>query len=302
MANRIWSSLSLVVALTVPLFATAASAQDATCRPGDLLCGEVQVGPFQGRVRVGPADPGPVVVQPPPVVVQPPPPPIVVQPPPPPVVVQPPPQPPVVVVQQPPPPPVIVRQPQVIETRVPRTRVVYDYVPAFDIGLHLQLGGLFSDRAGIGGGAAALRIRPAEWLGIDVGAGFYGGSDYQGSDHWEMPLTADLLFFFNPQDRFQIYALVGGGASFGQSGSYYRATDEFVPSRDLTYVGGEAGLGLEWRLGRHFALNLDARWFLREQVGGGQEFSEISGGEVRTTNTSTGVTGNVGMTFYFVGL
>ncbi|MFO0708816.1 MAG: hypothetical protein U0353_03205 [Sandaracinus sp.] len=302
MANRIWNACSLVVALSLPLFASAALAQDATCRPGDLLCGEVSVGPIQGQIRIGPGDaPPPVVVQPP-VIVQPPP--VVVAPPPPPMIVQPPPpppQPPVVYVQQPP-PPVVVAPPQPQVITVQRRRVVYDLVPAFDMGLHLQIGGLFSDRIGMGGGGAAFRIRPIEFLAIDIGAGLYGGQDYQGAGRWEMPIVADILVFFNPGDRFQVYALVGGGMSFGQQGSYTRYDRDFIPSRDLAYLGGEAGLGLEWRIGRHFALNLDVRAFLREQVGGGTEFTEIQDGVTRSTNTSAGVYGNLGMTFYFVGL
>ncbi len=305
MANRIWNAVSLVVALGIPVFASSpAWAQDAQCRPGDLLCGEVQIGPIEGRVRIGPADPGPVVVQPPPppqVYVQPPPPPqVYVQPPPPP------PQPPVVVVQQPPPPVIVTRPappPQVVEVRVPRRRVVYDLVPAFDMGLHLQIGGLLSDRIGMGGGAAAFRIRPIEWFAIDLGAGIYGCQDYQFADRWEVPVVADLIFFFNPGDRFQIYALVGAGVSVAQQGSYTRGASDFIPSRDLAYVGGEGGLGVEWRVGRHFALNLDVRGFLREQVGSASpEFAENVAGVTRTTNTSGGFTGNVGMTFYFVGL
>ncbi|GAB4116776.1 MAG: hypothetical protein OHK0013_50200 [Sandaracinaceae bacterium] len=222
----------------------------------------------------------------------------------------PPPQPPVVIVQQPPPPPVVVArpapQPQVVEVRVPRRRVVYDLVPAFDMGLHLQLGTMFTDRIGVGGGGAAFRIRPVEWFGIDVGAGIYGGQDYQGAGRWEIPLVVDLLFFFNPGDRFQLYALVGAGASIGQQGSYTRGPigdRDFIPSRDLAYVGGEAGLGVEWRVGRHFALNLDVRGFLREEVGSpGPEFVEVVDGRTRSTDTSGGFTANVGMTFYFVGL
>ncbi|MBN8614929.1 MAG: hypothetical protein J0L92_30295 [Deltaproteobacteria bacterium] len=301
MANRIWNAVSLVVALSaLPLFASEVHAQDAQCRPGDLLCGEVQLGPIQGQIRIGPGDAAP----PPPVYVQPVPPPVVVQPPPP-VYVQPPPpvvQPPVVYVQQPP-PPVVVQPPQPQVITVQRRRVVYDLVPAFDMGLHLHIGGLFSDRVAMGGGMAAFRIRPIEFLAIDLGMGIYGGQDYQGADRWEVPVVADILVFFNPGDRFQVYGLVGGGVSFGQQGSYSGGPrGDFFASRDLAYVGGEAGLGLEWRIGRHFALNLDARAFLREQVGGGVEFTEIQDGVTRTTNTSTGVVGNLGMTFYFVGL
>jgi hypothetical protein len=165
---------------------------------------------------------------------------------------------------------------------------------------------MFTDRIGVGGGGVAFRIRPVEWFAIDIGAGIYGGQDYQGAARWEVPVVADLLFFFNPRDRFQLYALVGAGVSVGQQGSYTRdrfGDREFIASRDLAYVGGEAGLGLEWRVGRHFALNLDLRGFLREQVASpSPEFVEVVGGRTRSTNTSGGFMANVGMTFYFVGL
>jgi hypothetical protein len=307
MANRIWNTVSLVVALTAPLMLAAPlAAQTAECQPGDLVCGEVQVGPIDGRFRIGfgqdapPPPPPPVVYQPPP---PPPEPPVVyVQPPPPPppqVVYQPPPQ----VVYQPPPQPVVyqqVPQPQLIQRRVR-----YELVPRFDIGLHLNVGAMATDRGGFGGGGAGLRIRPIEWFAIDITAGIYGGQAYGGQDHWEVPVLADLIFFFNPGDRLQVYGLVGGGIAFGENGRLDRSigSRDFIASRSLFYVGGEAGLGLEWRMARHFAMNFDVRGFMREQLGGAPEFTESTGiGTTRSTNTSAGVYGNLGMTFYFIGL
>ncbi len=303
MANRIWNAVSLVVALSAPLVASQVLAQDATCRPGDILCGEVQVGPFQGQIRVGPGD-----APPPPVVVQPPPPPVVIQAPPPPVVIQAPPPPvvapPTVVVQAPPPPVVVQPQPQVITQRgrvIATQRTTYRLVPDFDLGLHLSVGGMFTDRVSVGGGALAFRIRPNEFIGIDIGIGLYGGTDAQNIERFEMPGTVDLLVFFNPEDSFQVYGLIGVGASYAEQGQRTVA-GRFIPARDLAYLGGELGLGFEWRLARHFALNLDVRGFLREQVGPATEFSEVRGGSLQTTNTSIGATGNLGMTFYFIGL
>ncbi|MFO0683101.1 MAG: hypothetical protein U0234_13680 [Sandaracinus sp.] len=306
MKNRILSSVSFLVvaaALAAPTLASPslASAQvDTRCRPDDLLCADVGVGPIEGHLRIGPGDaPPPVVVETPP-----PPPPIVVAPPPvvtPPVVVVqgPPPPPPaqVVVVQAPP-----VREPPVVQVQTRRERrVVYDLVPTFDMGLHIDGGAMFSDRIGMGGFDAALRIRPESHVGIDIGTGFWYGSDYNSREHWEMPLRADLLIFFNPEHMFQVYAVVGGGMSFGNAGGVSTRTG-YVGGRDLMWAGGEAGLGAELRLSRFFALNLDVRGFIRQQVGGGPpEFTEISGGMVRSTDTSGGVYGTLGMTFYFFG-
>ena len=33
--------------------------------------------------------------------------------------------------------------------------------------------------------APFFRIRPIEFLAIDLGMGIYGGQDYQGADRWE---------------------------------------------------------------------------------------------------------------------
>lgn len=294
MNNRILSSVSLLIALVAVGAPALASAQvDTRCRPDDLLCADAQIGPIEGHLRIGPGD------APPPVVVETPPPPPVVIAPPPPVVT-----PPTVVVQAPPPPPTAVvvvappppREPPVVAVQTVRQRrVVYDLVPTFDMGLHLDGGVMFSDRIGMGGLNAALRIRPESHIGIDVGTGFWYGQDYNGYEHWEMPLQADLIVFFNPEHMFQVYGVIGGGMSFGNASSSHG-------SRDLMYAGGEAGLGAELRLSRFFALNLDVRGFIRQRVGDGPpEFSQISGGVLQTTDTSGGVYGTVGMTFYFFG-
>lgn len=293
MNNRILSSVSFLVVMTALAAPSLAFAQvDTRCRPDDLLCADAQIGPIEGHIRIGPGD------APPPVVVE--------TPPPPPVVVVPPPvQPPVVVVQAPPPPPqqvVVVsapppREPPVVQVQTVRQRrVVYDLVPTFDMGLHLDGGVMFSDRIGMGGLNAALRIRPESHVAIDVGTGVWYGSDYNGLDHWEMPLQVDLLVYFNPENMFQVYGVIGGGMSFGNASG--RGT-----SRDLMYAGGEAGLGAELRLSRFFALNLDVRGFLRQRVGDGPpEFSQISSaGLLQTTDTSGGFYGTLGMTFYFFG-
>jgi hypothetical protein len=292
------SNLALVAVLAAILgVASGASAQRdaADCRPGDLLCAEGHLGPIEGRIRIGPGGGTPPPPPPPPVVVVEPP--VVYTPPPPVVVVAPPP-----VVYNPPPPVYVPREPVTIEVETRRTRrTTYELVPTFDMGFHLQGSGMFTDRIAMFGMGGAARIRPDPHFAIDIGLGAYYGIDYQNAERWEVPVTADLLFFFNPQHRFQIYALVGGGMSFAGTGSTER-DGRFITSRDLFYLGGEAGLGAEIRLSRFFAINGDVRGFLRENVAGGRpEFTEVNDGLTRSTNTSMGVYGNIGMTFYFFG-
>lgn len=303
MSYRIHNALTVIgLAAAILGVTSAASAQrdPAECRPGDLLCAEVDVGPIEGRLRIGigGGDVPPPPPPPPPVVIVEPPPPVYT-PPPPPVVVYTPPPPPAVVYTPPPPPR---REPVTVEVETRRTRTTtYELVPTFDMGLHLQFGGMFTDRVAMAGFGGAARIRPEPHIAIDLGLGIYYGDDYQLSERWEVPVTADILFFFNPEHVFQVYALVGGGVSFANQG---RTTGGggFVTSRDLFYVGGEVGLGAEIRLSRFFAINGDIRGFMRENVAGGSpEFTENVGGYTRSTNTSMGLYGNVGLTFYFFG-
>lgn len=288
-------SLSFSAALAGALLLAAPASAQSECQPDDLLCAEVRIGPAQGGIRIGPAPqlPPPPPLQPPVVIVQPEEP--VYQPPPPP------PQPPVVIVQpQQPPPPVtqyVVQAPprQVYVQPQPQSRFPYSQT-----GLHLNLGGVFGDSLAMGGGGAAFRIRAAPWFALDIGAGLYGGTDYNGLDRVEVPVTVDALIFFNPQHRFQFYILAGVGTSFGHAEGFNFRTgnDDY---RDYVHLGGEAGLGLEWRLGRHFALNVDVRGFLRHRVDDNPEpeFTEPSGGGWRSTDLSGGVVARGGMTFYF---
>lgn len=297
MTNRSLAAVS-VLAVAAALAGTSSRAE-AQCRPDDIFCAELRIGPAQ------PPPPPPVVIE------TPPPPPVIVQPPPPPVVVQPPPQPPVVIVQpaQPPPPPprviVVQRQPPppaTVQVQVQRTRRVRtELVPSFDLGVHIDVAGLAMENAGMGGVQGAFRLRPIRHIGIDIGAGLFGGtsSNYGVAEggRWEVPVLLDVLFFFNPQHRFQVYALLGAGVSV--AGQEVRGGN----MRQLEYVGGEAGLGFEWRLGRHFALNLDGRGFIRQHVGDdGPEFQRTNAdGSVETTDLSGGFYGTIGMTFYFGG-
>lgn len=293
-ASAITVLSTTVLSIAAVLVGPVAHAE-AQCRPDDLFCAELRIGPADPPP---PPPPPPVVVQPPPV--------IYVQPAPPP---PPPPRPPVVYVQPAPPPPppppqvVIVRPPApppprvVTVQRPPRPR--REHTPeTFDVGLHLAFMGMGTADVGMGGFQGALRLRPIRHIALDLGVGILGGESlhYQrGGERWEVPVTLDVLFFFNPQHRFQVYALVGGGVSYAQQDLGHGGVREFE------YAGGEAGLGIEWRIGRRFALHIDGRGFLRSYVGGGlPEFSRFErSGVVETTNLSGGFYGTVGMTFYF---
>lgn len=216
------------------------------------------------------------------------------------------PQPPVVVVRPPPPQYVIVRPPP-----PPPPQMRYVAVPQGPtyargrqdvrgvMGLRFFVAGAAGGRgsqAALGGVGAALRIRPREHFAVDLGAGFYAGTDHAGQERVEVPFTADFLAFVNPQHRAQFYMLAGVGTSF----AYSRSSALGGYERGFTYVGAQGGMGLELRIRRGFALNFDARAFVRAQPEGAPEFQRtLPDGSLETSRTSAGGLGTAGMTIYF---
>ncbi len=280
---RARKSALVAVLLCASLSQVAVAA--AQCRPDDVFCAEL---------RIGPRRPAPVVVQPAPppvIVVEPAPPPVVYQAPPPPIVVQ---QPRPIVVQR-----QVVVQPRTIQVMQPqRYQQVVEYEALFDIGVRLNAGMSFTPDVSMGGAGAAFRLRTGTHLAFDISTGVYGGSDYQGQNRIEVPLMVDALIFFNPENHFQFYAVLGGGASFAEINGT-RTTS----GTSRNYLGGEAGLGVELRMSRFFAINFDVRAFLRGRTGGGApEFTQREGATVRSTDASAGVYGTLGLTFYFMGM
>lgn len=289
MTRSLRAALVLFAALGIATTVVPSAAR-ADCPPNSGFCAGVQV---RGPVVVTPARGAQVIITVGPAPQIPPPPPVVmVQPPPPPVVIY------------RPQPPVVMYRPQPVQP-YPYVRPQSYSQPrnvAGTTGLRFFVGGAGGGSAGsvvgaarLGGVGGALRLRPTEKFAIDLGVGFYGGTDYNGRDRVEIPLTADALFFVNPQNRVQFYLLGGVGASF----AYGRTTGTSSLDRNYTYVGVEGGGGLEFRLTRGFALNVDARAFLRSQPNGTPEFQRTTPTGTETTRVSGGVVGTAGATLYF---
>jgi hypothetical protein len=158
------------------------------------------------------------------------------------------------------------------------------------LGLHFDVGGTFGPQVSMGGFTGALRFRPKEHVGIDLGSGYFAGNDYLGFYRTEIPLTANVLFFLNPQHKFQFYFLLGPGASFGR-------VDTIDGVRRMTYIGGQGGMGVELRLAPAFALNADVRGVIRHRIDDDPRPEFIDG--TRSTNTSAGALITFGGTFYF---
>ena len=190
---------------------------------------------------------------------------------------------------------------QVVVKTKPPTVVVVKHKPANQpppppkkrerkLGLHFDVGGTFGPDVSMGGFTGALRFRPKEHIGIDLGSGYFVGNDYLGFYRTEIPLTANFLFFLNPQHKFQFYFLLGPGASFGR-------VDTIEGVRRMTHIGGQGGFGVELRLAPAFALNADVRGVIRHRVDRDPRPEFFDG--TRSSNTSAGALVTFGGTFYF---
>ncbi len=149
--------------------------------------------------------------------------------------------------------------------------------------------------AGLGG---ALRWRPWSFLAGEVSLGIFSGRDYNGLDRVEIPLTFDALVFFTPQWPLQFYAVLSVGGAWAHTQGFHEILDITGFSRDMVYLGGALGLGVEWRFSPWFALHSDVRAFMRHRLGGGEaEFFKISTGE--SSDLSAGALLQVGGLLYF---
>src|SRR5262245_18296420 len=115
------------------------------------------------------------------------------------------------------------------------------------------------------------------------------------------------MVFFNPRSKLQVYTLGGIGFSGArvERPTTVTASDGTQLQRTTTenwsYFGGQLGIGLEWRVSRKVALDLDVLGFIRgrtdDQARIEPEF--IDPETHQATNTSGGGLGRLGITFYW---
>jgi hypothetical protein len=157
-------------------------------------------------------------------------------------------------------------------------------------GVMLESGGR---GGGLGGVGASGRYILNPTVTFDLGVDTIVGSDYNGYDHSELSLSLSTLLYLNTHPIVRTYVLVGLNVS--------RASVE-VQDEDQTwgYFGGQTGLGLDFALDPHIALNFDVLAFLRgrtdSRAAREPEFTDEHG---RVTNTSGGGLLRGGVTLRF---
>lgn len=141
----------------------------------------------------------------------------------------------------------------------------------------------------------SLRPRPVPAFALDIGFDAMSGTDYNGDPRSEGAFSFSPMVFLNPKDQAQFYLLAG----LGFSGASVERLDGSVAR--YGYAGVHAGIGLEFRVSRGVALDVDVVGFVRERVDDGAEMQpEFVDWETgRATNTSGGGLARLGLTFYW---
>ncbi len=293
MTKLVLSSTALALVIGVPAVAAAQSATPSSassCPPGSWFCAPADGNGGQGAgaqpLTDDTADPYEAPPAPPP------PPPRAPKYAPPPVVVY------------SPPPPVMVVRPESSPPYEYAPRHINSVTPPHEWGLNFHLEGAmlghgYAGNTSMGGGGLGLRFKPSRYFGIETDLDYVGGHDYQGDSREETAFSVNGLLFLNPRSHAQLYLLAG----FGWSGAHV-TNDPSVSTTSLdqhyNYFGGQFGGGLEVRLTRVLAFDLDLRGFVRNRTDAlAQTQPEFTNSMGQTTNTSGGALATGGMTLYF---
>ncbi|MBI4705143.1 MAG: hypothetical protein HY744_28890 [Deltaproteobacteria bacterium] len=178
-------------------------------------------------------------------------------------------------------------------------------------GMNLRIDGVLMPRfrgdvhdSGMVGLGLSLRYRPIPHFAIDASSDFVGGVDANGFDRQELPLSLGAMLFANPRDPVQFYAFGGVGWAFARVFAEHAQTqlaDDGLAD-EYSYFGGQAGIGVEFRVSPLVGLNIDGLAFMRTRTdsdadGKYPEFLDERSGE--RSNTSVAGMVRAGVTFWW---
>jgi opacity protein-like surface antigen len=160
--------------------------------------------------------------------------------------------------------------------------------------------------ASMGGLGLTLRYRAMPEFGFEATGEFGFGTDYNGHERDEAALLLNAVGFLNPRSPVRVYAI--GGLGLSSAHVVYQTPVVFAASGassvadgddHFSYVGFDAGAGVEIELSPHSALHADLLGFVRDRTDSGRnsapEFVDPATG--RTTNSSGGGLLRVGAMF-----
>jgi len=179
-------------------------------------------------------------------------------------------------------------------------------------GLNMRIDGVLmpqdedNDRgAGMAGLGAALKYRPVPQFALGVGADFLGGTDSNGLERQEVPLTVSAYAYPNPRSLAQFYVVGGMNWAFARVHADEPQPNLMKNDRDdYTYFGGHLGVGVEFRVSRLIGINVDGLAFVRTRTDadtiGDQTYPEFYNPRTKEgSNTSTAGLLRGGVTFWW---
>ncbi len=195
-------------------------------------------------------------------------------------------------------------------TKTTKTVVVYDNTtpppPVREWGINLHIDGLIlgknkAEDAGMGGFGGSLRYRPVPAFAFDISGDILGGKDGAGKSRREFVLMMNGMLFFNPKDIVQFYAL--GGIGFSWARVDQNEDDDVLDQMDAnySYFGMQLGAGLEFRISKRAAFNVDLIGFVRGRTDAAARTSYefVDNRTGLGSNTSGGGLVQGGVTFYW---
>lgn len=125
--------------------------------------------------------------------------------------------------------------------------------------------------AGMGGFGVSLRYRPWAHFAFDAGFDIVGGTDFNGFERVETPFSLNGMIYFNPRSRSQFYVI--GGVNWSRASVHsdepsplLTASNDGGYGASYKYFGGQLGVGLEFRLSKRLAFNVDVLGFMRSRT------------------------------------
>ena len=112
--------------------------------------------------------------------------------------------------------------------------------------------------------ASGFASNPFAHSGFESDSDFVGGRDYQGYQRNETAFSVNGLFYANAKSPVSLYFLAGIGWSWAHA--VCDLCSGAIVDDHYVYFGGQLGVGLEARVSRSFAFNVDLRGFVRGRV------------------------------------
>ena len=168
----------------------------------------------------------------------------------------------VIVVRPPPPPPqrLVVVQPRPVQP-APRREYQSDL-----LGIGVRVSGIALDgqklglrdfeNPAMGGVGVQLRSRVTKWFGLELSADFlFNNQQQEGYKQRTIPVMLSGIVYLFPTSSINPYLLAGVGVHFTNL-SYLDGAFE----HNMLEFAAQAGLGVQVKFGRHFAIHADVRF------------------------------------------